>query len=79
MRVQIFGSRAIGNYHPGSDIDLIISGNINDFLLATITAELDELPLPYIFDVKNDVAITHQGLREHIQQLGKDVYIKPIV
>lgn len=77
-RVQIFGSRAIGNYRPHSDIDLVISGNINDALLANIASALEELPVPYLFDIKNDVNITHQGLREHIRQFGKNVYVKPI-
>lgn len=76
-RVQIFGSRAKGNYRHNSDIDLVFWGNnIDESLLAALAQELDELPLPYLFDIKNYAEITHDGLREHIQQYGKDFYVR---
>jgi predicted nucleotidyltransferase len=74
--VKIFGSRAKGNYSPSSDVDLVIAGEINELLLARIRAELDELPLPYLFDTTTDTYISHPGVKEHIHRFGKDIYIQ---
>ncbi len=48
-KAVIFGSRAKGNYNPGSDIDLAIYGEKVTFdTLATLRAMLEEQgPLPY--------------------------------
>jgi len=46
-KVILFGSRARGNFRPGSDIDLVIQGKdytFNDNL--AILAKLDDLNLP---------------------------------
>lgn len=73
---KIFGSRAKGNSAPNSDIDLALWGNISLSALATIVGELDELPLPYRFDVQVYKAICHQPLREHIDRVGQDFFSK---
>ncbi len=75
-RVQIFGSRAMGNYQPYSDIDLVLFGEIDDALLAKIYSELDELPLPYKFDVKVYADITYLPLKQHIDTISKVIYQK---
>lgn len=75
-RVQVFGSRAIGNYRDNSDIDLVMWGTIDQRQLGAINHELDDLPLPYQFDLKVYSDIEHQSLREHIDKFGKDLYIK---
>jgi predicted nucleotidyltransferase len=72
--VKIFGSRAKGNFEPNSDIDLALWGNISLPVLATIAGELDELPLPYTFDVQVYETIRHQPLREHIDRAGRNFY-----
>mgnify|MGYP000845398206 CR=1 FL=1 len=38
------------------------------------SAELDELPLPYHFDVKPFESIKRESLRDHIQRIGVPVY-----
>lgn len=44
----LFGSRAKGNYKPGSDIDLVLRGSsLNQRTLNRIYTELDDLPIPY--------------------------------
>ncbi len=68
---KIFGSRAKGNSQPSSDIDLALWGNVPASLVAAIAGELDELPLPYTFDVQAYDAISHQPLREHIDRVGQ--------
>lgn len=73
-KVVLFGSRAMGNYRPNSDIDLVFWGHIDTPLHALIQAQLDELPLPYLFDTKIFSEITHSGLRQHIEQFGKEIH-----
>lgn len=73
---KIFGSRAKGNFQPNSDIDLALWGNIPISTIAMIAGELEELPLPYTFDVQAYDAIRHQPLREHIDRVGKSFYIQ---
>ncbi|MCB9731986.1 MAG: hypothetical protein H6745_05060 [Deltaproteobacteria bacterium] len=36
--------------------------------------QLEELPLPYVFDVVALDAVRHEGLREHIARVGVRVY-----
>ena len=73
---KIFGSRAKGNFQPNSDIDLALWGNISVAAIAAIAGELDELPLPYTFDVQAYDAISHQPLREHIDRVGQIFYAR---
>lgn len=73
-QAKIFGSRAKGEFQPNSDIDLALWGNISTAVLAAIAGELDELPLPYTFDVQAYDAIHYQPLREHIHRVGKMFY-----
>jgi uncharacterized protein len=73
---KIFGSRAKGNFRPNSDIDLALWGNLSFSTLAAIAGELDELPLPHTFDVQAYDAIGHAPLREHIDRVGRDFYLR---
>ncbi len=71
---KIFGSRAKGNAQPNSDVDLALWGPIGMSALAAIAGELDELPLPYTFDVEVYDSIRHPPLREHIERVGQSFY-----
>ena len=73
---KIFGSRAKGNFQSSSDIDLVLWGTIPFSTVAAIAGELDELPLPYTFDVQAYDAISHQPLREHIDRVGQIFYVR---
>jgi uncharacterized protein len=73
---KIFGSRAKGNSKPNSDVDIALWGNISFSTLNAIAGELDELPLPYTFDVQVYDAIRHQPLREHIDRVGQSLYAR---
>lgn len=70
----LFGSRAKGNYRPESDIDLALVGVDDPLAAATVAGELDELPLPYKFDVQSLACIDHVPLREHIARVGVRIY-----
>ena len=59
--VILFGSRAIGNYREGSDVDLALKGkNLDMDELLKLSAELDELDLPYHFDLLIFEKIKHR-------------------
>lgn len=75
---KIFGSRAKGNSQPASDVDLALWGGLSQSILNSIAGELDELPLPYTFDVQAYDAIRHQPLREHIDRVGRGFYERTI-
>jgi len=77
-RVVIFGSRAIGNYKNGSDVDMAVFGNNIDFsLIAELNYKLNELlPIPYYFDVIGFDLIESQALKTHIIEFGKTLYEK---
>ncbi len=75
----IYGSRAKGNYHNGSDIDLTIKGELLDLsLLFKIETELDDLLLPYSIDLSIFHKIDNQKLVEHIEKIGLIFYKKTI-
>ncbi|MEN1762016.1 nucleotidyltransferase domain-containing protein [Anoxynatronum sibiricum] len=74
--VILFGSRAMGNYKKGSDVDLAIVGeNIDRKILRRISDDLnEEYPLPYFFDVLNYNDISNEALKKHIDSVGKSIY-----
>jgi predicted nucleotidyltransferase len=75
-RVKLHGSRAKGNYRSGSDIDLTLQGgeDLKDRVLYSIVRELDDLPLPYFFDVAIHSMIANEALLEHIRRRGAVFY-----
>lgn len=71
----IYGSRAKGNYRPGSDIDLTLVGDGLDFsVISAIESELEESDIPYTVDVSARDHIENPALREHIERVGKVFY-----
>lgn len=73
--VLIYGSRAMGNYRPASDIDLTLKGKGIDLSLQTeIEFALDDLMLPYKFDITVFDRITNPEFIDHINRVGKSFY-----
>lgn len=68
-KVCIYGSRAKGNYHNGSDIDFAIWTD-EHALITKVAGELDELPTPYKFDVTDYKTLTHIGMKNSIDNDG---------
>ncbi len=75
--VKLFGSRAKGTHRPYSDVDLAVWGEIDLLAGAALAADLEELPLPYHFDVIPFEHITHPGLRDQIERVGIEIYPDP--
>lgn len=75
--VVLYGSRAKGNFKKGSDIDLTIKGeNLNLKIINKISLSLDNLYLPYTFDLSIFNHISSSELIDHIQRVGKVFYKK---
>ncbi|NOQ25960.1 MAG: nucleotidyltransferase domain-containing protein [Bacteroidales bacterium] len=74
----LFGSRAMGNYKKGSDIDIAITGkNISDKTVTRLSSILNqELPIPYYIDVADYNSLSNIELKEHIQKEEKIIYQK---
>ncbi len=70
----LFGSRAKGSHTARSDVDLAVAGISDPLRAEALAAELDELPLPYRFEVQSLDHITHRPLREHIERVGIPLY-----
>jgi len=74
---KIFGSRAIGTFHEGSDIDICLFGEeltISD--LNRISSELDDLNIPEIIDLVNFRTIKNENFLKHIENFS--VQLEPL-
>lgn len=78
QRAVIFGSRAMGNYKKGSDIDIAILGDKVDFgVISSLHTKLNEtLPIPYEVDIIDFNVLNTQELKDNILQFGKEIYSK---
>lgn len=76
-QVIVYGSRAKGNFKPGSDIDLTLIGKeLSVKELLSLLYDLDELLLPYKFDISIFDQIENPELIGHIKRAGKVFYQK---
>ncbi len=76
-KVVLYGSRAKGNFKPGSDIDLsIVSDTLSTADLLKIESEIEELLLPYKIDLSILGHIENPDLIAHIQRVGVEFYCK---
>ena len=76
MAVILFGSWAMGNAKPGSDIDLALSGSrVDGKIVASFHAYLDEeTNIPYFFDVVHLQSLSNAALNRHILEKGRIIY-----
>ena len=76
-KVILYGSRAKGNYKEGSDIDITLIGSgLNLKTIYKLEDKLDELYLPYIFDISIFNQIDNVNLIKDILLEGKTIYLK---
>jgi len=74
-RATLYGSRAKGNFKPGSDIDLTLIGpGLTLEILGRIQSELEEGSLPYQIDLSILSLISHPELLDHINRVGVVFY-----
>ena len=71
-KVFIFGSRAIDTNRPCSDIDLALSGQqLTRTICNRFSSALDDLTLPFLFDVVDYNQIENDNLKTSIDTEGK--------
>jgi predicted nucleotidyltransferase len=80
QKVILYGSRAMGNYRTGSDIDItLISGEDFSFSdLLRLKGELEDSNLPYFVDVSIFSKLNNNNFIEHINRVGKTLYEKAL-
>ncbi|MDX5371393.1 MAG: nucleotidyltransferase domain-containing protein [Pseudomonadaceae bacterium] len=78
-RVWLYGSRAKGNYRPGSDIDLTIDADeLSLGQVLAIENQIDDLLLPWMVDLSLRQDIDNPALLEHIQRVGRIFYERAV-
>ena len=77
-QVLLYGSRAKGDFSEGSDIDIVLIGeNLNlDNSVYPLMDQIEELYLPYTFDISIFSEIENEALLEHITTCGITLYLK---
>ena len=72
---HLFGSRAMGNYKKGSDIDIAIKGKVSPETTSRLKSILEEETcLPYFFDIVDYNQISNLELKAHIDEYGVRFY-----
>lgn len=75
QKAIIYGSRAIGNFREGSDIDMTLFGeSLVEKDLFVLLDEIDDLLLPYTLDLSIYHLLKNEDLKEHINRVGKIFY-----
>ncbi len=70
-QVLVFGSRSMGHYREGSDLDVcLMDQNMPFSELLQVQVQIDELNLPIHCDVIRFSSIRNDELREHIKRVG---------
>ena len=75
-QVILYGSRAIGNYRTGSDIDLTLKTDdtFSHINLLRIGNDFDDSDIPYFVDVSIYETLSNRDLIDHINRVGKVLY-----
>jgi predicted nucleotidyltransferase len=71
----LFGSRAKGTHHQGSDVDIALKGSDLTKTVLQLSIYLNqESLLPYQFDIIDYDAIDNKNLIDHIACVGISIY-----
>jgi predicted nucleotidyltransferase len=74
-RAILYGSRAMGTYKESSDIDIVLQGTkLSPRDVYNIEHELDELLLPYKFDLYLYSQVRNPDIIGHIERAGVVFY-----
>ena len=68
--IVLFGSRAKGNFHDGSDIDICLFGTFSNQELWQLSDAVDDLELPWKTDIVGFHLLNSPSLQEHILRVG---------
>lgn len=78
-KVILYGSRAKGTHKPASDIDLVLKGeNLTTKDQLKLEQALDDLLLPWKFDISIFHKISNPDLIDHINRVGITVFKRSV-
>lgn len=73
--VVLYGSRAKGNHHDRSDVDMVIcNSNIDRHVLGEIILDINNSNFPYTIDIQLFESLKNENLIAHILRFGKTLY-----
>lgn len=76
-KVILYGSRAKGCFKPFSDVDITLVGDeLSRSDLNRVMEEVDDLLLPYQFDISLWHKLKNEALISHIGRVGIEIYRK---
>ncbi|MCK5029261.1 MAG: nucleotidyltransferase domain-containing protein [Bacteroidales bacterium] len=76
-KVILYGSRAKGNNKYSSDIDITLKGEgLSLSILNKVCTKIDDLLLPYTFDISIYNHLKNIELIDHIDRIGIIIYCK---
>ena len=71
----IYGSRVKGNFKPGSDIDMVLTGkNLTDRVILDVNGEFRDSDVPYFCDVLAEHDVRDENLKREIDATGQVFY-----
>lgn len=75
--VILYGSRAKGNYHDRSDVEMVIcNSKIDRQILGNIILDINNSNFPYTIDISIFEKLENKNLIEHINEVGEILYKK---
>ena len=79
-KVVLYGSRAKGNFKPFSDVDITLVGEeLSRGDLNQVIREVDDLLLPYQFDISLCHKLKNEALIEHLDRRGIEIYVRDLL
>lgn len=79
-KVILYGSRAKGNPKSFSDVDITLVGEeLSRGDLNQVIREVDDLLLPYQFDISLWHKLRNEALIEHIDRRGIEIYARDLL
>jgi predicted nucleotidyltransferase len=77
-KIILYGSRAMGRYREGSDIDITVCsrGGFTHTDLLRLAGAFDDSDIPYLVDVSIYDDLRNEELKAHIRRVGKVLYVK---
>ncbi len=70
-KINLFGSRAKGNFKKGSDIDLaLMDENLEPKMVDKLKIDFEESSLPYNVDLVDYHHLESKELKDHIDRVG---------
>lgn len=74
-KALVFGSRAMGNYRPDSDIDIALKGqDLNTDAIIAMSVAFEEKGITHKIDLLNYHTIKEPDLKDHIDRVGIELY-----